>query len=764
MKASILHPYRFAAALAAVLLLLSAGSAAGRTHNRYLRMAQDTLLRAQDSLATPDSLAAPDSAALVAQADSLRRKALLDSLDWVFWHEIDTLSLPCSDSLTLAYFDSLAQFLPDTTDIRRAMRRNRKEERDSLRASRPRVLETFVVPDSLYYRRILVWTSDKRYNELIPQELDTTANSNFYEYPMFKKDISGSYLGTAGSAALYHNYFKREEMPDAPMFTPYAGDSDTDETVLQFNTKTPYTELGYWGTPFANRTMEESNLRLLTTQNISPAFNFTLAYRRLGSRGMLANESTDHRTTVIVGNYMGKRYFANFGTVRQRVEHGENGGIQDSFWIRDTSVEPKSIAVNLTDASNTYKRRSWFIHQTLAVPMNFFRRDRDSLSLGEGTMAQIGHSAEFTTYSKIYTDRIAASDSAGRAFYFNRFYLNETESADELSVRNFENRFFLKLQPYASDALLARINAGLGYQILSTYGFRPQDYLSGPRYQTQHNIYVYGGASGQLRKYIAWKADADYYLAGPRMFDFDIDASLRFSVYPVEQGIHLSGKFHTGLRTPHPFEQTMSMNHHQWQNDFSKVSRSTVEAGLSIPKWRLDAGFGYALTANLLYYDTLSVIRQYSEAPVSVMSAWLRKDFTFWRIHLDNQALFQLSSAPEVLPLPRLTLNLRWYFDIDVVKDVMNIQLGVNAIANTRWYAPAFAPDLGQFYNQTHEKIGNAPYFDIFANIQWKQACLYVKYANAFQDWPSSDYFSAYHYIRPETGIRFGILWPFYIW
>ena len=763
-----------AAAGIAALLLLSAGPAGGRERSRYFRMWQDTVASVRDSIVTApqdsvpqaaDSLQAPDSAALAAQADSIRLQALRDSLDWIFWHEIDSLSLPCSDSLVQAYFDSIAVRLPDTTDIKRAIRRIRKEERDSLRAARPRVLETYVLPDSLYYRRILVWTSDKKYNEMTLQGLDTTANDNFYEYPMYRKDLDASYLGTAGSAALYHNYFKREEVVDAPMFSPYIGDSYTDETVPQFNTKTPYTELGYWGTPFANRNSEESNLKLLTTQNITPAFNFTLAYRRLGSRGMLVNEATDHRTTTIVGNYTGKRYFANFGTVRQRVEHGENGGIQDPFWIRDTSVETKSISVNLSTAANTYKRRSWFIHQTLAVPMNFFRKDRDSLSIGEGTMAHLGHSAEFTTYNKVYTDQIASSDSAGRAFYFNKFYLDETTSSDELAVRNFENRVFLKLQPYAPDALLARINAGAGYQILSTYGFRPEDYLSGRQYHNQHNLYVYGGASGQLRRYIAWNADADYYLAGYRMFDFDLSANLRLSVYPIDEGIHLSGKFHTGLKTPHPFEQTIFTNHHQWDNEFSKVSRNTLEAELSIPKWRLDAAFSYALVANMLYYDTLSVIRQYSEAPVSVMSARLRKDFTLWRLHLDNQALFQLTSAPEeVLPLPKLTLNLRWYFDIDVVKEVMNIQLGVNAIANTRWYVPAFAPDLGQFYNQTREKIGNAPYFDLFANIQWKRASIYVKYTNAFQGWPNSDYFSAYRYIRPTSGVKFGILWPFYVW
>ena len=738
--------------------------------------AQDTLIRAKDSLlVAPDSMmvraadslqvAKPlDSAAQAALADSLRRQHLYDSLDQVFWGQIDTTTLPCLDSLSTAWADSISRFLPDTHDIKRLVRKLRKEERDSLKAIKPRVMETWVLPDSLYYRRILVWTSEKKFNEPTLGGLDTTANTNFTEYPMYKKDVGASYLGPVGSATQYFNYFKREEVPDAPMFTPYIGDSYTDENVPQYNTKTPYTELAYWGTPFANKKSEESNLKLLSTQNITPAFNFTLAYWRLGSRGMLTNENTDHRTTVIIGNYMGKRYFANFGTIRQRIVRNENGGVQDAFWIRDTSVEAKSIEVNLANAANTYKRRQWFIHQTLAVPMNFFRKDRDSLALGEGTMAHLGHSGEFTTYSKVYTDAIAAGESFGRAFYHDRFYLNETASSDELQVRNFENRFFIKLQPYAPDAMLAKVNAGVGYQILSTYTFQPLDYLTGRRYETQHNLYVYGGASGQLKKYLAWDADADYYFAGYKMFDFDINGKLRLSVYPFDGGIHLTGKVHTGLHTPHPFEQQLYMNHHQWKNEFSKVSKSTVEAKLSIPKWRLDAAFGYALVANMLYYDTTAVIRQH-DAPVNVMSASLHKDFTLWRLHFDNRILFQLSSAPEVLPLPKVAVNLRWYFDLDVVKNVMNVQIGVNAVANTRWYAPAFSPDIGQFHLQTREKYGNIPYCDIFANIQWKRASIFVKYVNAFyESWDRPQYFSAYHYIKPVSGIKFGIHWPFYSW
>ena len=114
------------AALLALLLL--PGQSSGVERSRYfvrlqqsmlraqdtVTQAQDTLIRAKDSLlVAPDSMmvraadslqvAKPlDSAAQAALADSLRRQHLYDSLDQIFWGQIDTTTLPCLDSLSVA--------------------------------------------------------------------------------------------------------------------------------------------------------------------------------------------------------------------------------------------------------------------------------------------------------------------------------------------------------------------------------------------------------------------------------------------------------------------------------------------------------------------------------------------------------------------------------------------------------------------------------------------------------------------------------------
>ena len=67
------------------------------------------------------------------------------------------------------------------------------------------------------------------------------------------------------------------------------------------------------------------------------------------------------------------------------------------------------------------------------------------------------------------------------------------------------------------------------------------------------------------------------------------------------------------------------------------------------------------------------------------------------------------------------------------------------------------------FYNQKVEKIGNNPYIDLFANLQWKRASIFVKYVNMAQGWPTNDYFSSFRYIRSQKVLKLGIHWPFYV-
>ncbi len=675
---------------------------------------------------------------------------------------VDSIPAAGTDS-TLVAADSVDIFArPQLTkkEMKRAIRDSIWARKDSIIRATPRLLDTYLFKGDVTNQRMFVWNTDGYFNNPTVVNPDTTYNDYFHELPYLKEDAGAVYLGVAGSAMLPYNYFKREELDIFPFASPYLPYSYSVETMPFYNVKTPYTELGYWGTLFANKQKEETNIRFLHTQNFTPAFNFNILYKRYGGNGMLENESTDNRTFAITGNYLGKRYIAQAGYIFNRVKRDENGGISDLSMVLDTIVDLRTVPVRLNDASSKYKKNTIFLTHSYGIPIRF--KKNDTTAVGEGTMAYIGHTGEFSTYTRSYDDNIAMTDTVAREFYNNKFFINPTATSDSVRVMNLENRLFIKLQPWAREAIVSGLEGGVGYQHLSYYKFSPEMLMSGNRNVKENNLYLYFGARGSVKQYFQWEGFGKYHLAGYNRNDFSIGGKIKVSFYPISQGIHITGKIDVSQQRPAFFYNNYYSNHYVWENDFDKTTNTSVQGKMTIPAYGMEAFFGYSLLNNNIYLDTLGNAVQNTES-MSVMTAWLRKDFRLWKFHMENKILFQLSSKQEVVPLPKLALNLRYYLEFNLVKNVLSAQIGADATFNTDYYGQAYSPASGLFYNQRDEKIGGTPYIDVFVNLQWKRASIFVKWVNAGQDWPDSDYFSANRYVRPQTALKFGIFWPFYL-
>lgn len=904
-------------------------------------IAQDSMLK--DSLAGPDTLVIPDSLSvldssvvsdsllltdLLAAADSLTESdsTAADSVRVLTKRELKRMAKDSVRKVKDAYKDSVAMVKQHMADSIHHIKDSIRSVKDSIRWSKPRVLETIFLPDSLYYDRIISWTTGTRVNEYRHADMDTTFNDWYTEYPFYKEDIDAVYLGTVGSAVQNVNFFKRREFDIFKAYAPYITYSHTPENMPFFNTKSPYTELAYWGTIFAFKDKEETNVRFMHTQNITPEWNLAVLFQGWKAAGILEKEATANNSLEITTNYLGKRYVMNAGFIHHNINREENGGIQDSYMVRDTTVDAKTIAVNLQNARNKLSRNTFFINHSydilLESDLTRMRKvmDKDSVftatvdslikvrkeayersvdaavaavkakaeaearaadslaALADSTAAMqmdslgtaldsagmsldsagvmidsagsvldtvvtadsllsapgtdslssvskyaspedsiaavradsiatavadsllrasimdtlrpptedeiiasladsllfgqagnsprltVGHIGEVSRFYRFYTDEI--TDEVGRNFYNNMFYINPTSSADSMRMFTVENKLFFKLQPWKRDAIVSEVSGGVGYQWNSIYAFRPDMFLTGNRNINQHNMYLYAGASGEYKKYLNWGATAQYSFLGYYQNDFNVDAHVGVSFYPFKdksEPITLNGRFSTSLKEPDWFSQHYYSNHYVWDNDFGKTSTTKVEASLDIPKWDMEAYFGYALVNNYLYNDTLGIARQ-NTGLINVMSAYLRKDFKIWWFHLDNQILFQYSSDESTLPLPMFTFHLRYYIEMEAVKNVLTVQLGADARMNTPYYVPAYNPALGTFQLQTREQVGYNPYIDIFLNLQWKRVNIFLKVINVGEGWPTgASSFSAYHYVRPSLGFKFGIHWPFYI-
>ncbi|MBR3075887.1 MAG: hypothetical protein IKH11_09090, partial [Bacteroidales bacterium] len=480
------------------------------------------------------------------------------------------------------------------------------------------------------------------------------------------------------------------------------------------------------------------------------------------------------------------------------VDRMENGGITDNSWIRDTTVEPREIPVMLKGATSKITKNTWYLNQQYRIPFTFIEKlikkkedaassedqekgkeskdeDAEETEAAEETInrdittAFIGHSSEWSTYTRNYADNITTPE--GRRYYNDAFYFGAA-SADSLRTMKLDNKVFLRLQPWGSEGIVSKLDVGAGDMLRHYFDsttLRPLNHV-------ENTFYVYAGAQGQLSKYLSWDAKAKFNALGYCIGDTEVEANAGFNFYPFRRArkspVSINAHFETTLLTPDYYQRMLNTNHFRWENDFSKISTTKIKGGIHIPHWRFDAELGYALLSNNIYYDTLGIVRQ-NVTPMSVISASIRKDFKAGPMHFDNRILLQYSSAQDIVPVPLAAVNLRWYAEFVVQRDeskkfnVMVMQIGANGYWNTSWYAPAWVPALGVFRNQNQTLYNNGPYFDLFLNVQWKRCSIFLKYQNFGRGWPmrTKDYFTADHYIFTTDGtdgLQFGIFWPFY--
>ena len=796
---------------------------------------------ALDSLIPPDSLLQLDSFRYFYYAalnDSLChvwiRDSLINASDTLNWLKLDSLyavdSAARAKAAYWAWYATLDRKERRKADFEREMPlkqarldsiKEAKEEaqaiKDSITENTPRILESFVFRDSLAYQRILKWTHERDFHNVTLLPEDTSYNYRFYDYPFLRKDVNATWLGVAGSPLQYYDFSLRKSREGVAFYDAIESWSYAPSDLPMYNTKTPYTELSYWGTLLAGDSKESDNLHLLTSQNITPELNITLSFDRFGGEGILMNEATKNKTSVISANYVGKKYLMHAGFINNSYSRTENGGVSDIGLIRDTTLEVREIAVNLSNASSKVKKTTVFLDQQYRIPFYFIERWRhrkdtlqmaalqdsdmpsepvvatgdedeetppealeeamengedsppaDSLSFDDSkiTTAFIGHSSEYSVYRRIYQDNL--SSDLERSFYDGIFNYHPSASYDSLRVMKLENKVFLRLQPWSAEAIVSKLDVGLGHKLMQYYSF-DKTFTQAPSNHAWNATYLYAGVEGQFKRYFEWNARGKYVFLGDELNDFDLNGEARLNLYPFRRHrtspLSLYARFNTSLDEPEYYLQHLYTNHYRWDNQFTKISTTTVEGGFSIPLWQIGARVAYNLLAGNIWYGTDGLVNQNPD-PMSVLSVSAYKNFTFGNlIHLDHRVLFQLSSRQDIVPLPLVAANVRYYiqFPVGPVK-AMTMQIGANVWYNTAWYLPSWNPALGVFHNQEEILYGNAPFADAFINMQWKRACIFIKMENANMGWPleTKDYFSANRYIRTTRAVKFGLYWPFY--
>ena len=647
---------------------------------------------------------------------------------------------------------------------------------DTKKKRERRPLESYYFNDTTRALYNWKWNVDRYYNRVNIMPLDTTLADWRTDYVFYRKGVGDMALGGLGQSSQPVNWFDRNQDRDFTFARGYDAYTARLENVPFYNGKSALTNMTYLES--GQKRYREEHFELVHSQNINPSTSANVSYKARSTMGRYDWQRTKNHALSVGVAHTGKRYSIHAAYMNNMVDTRENGGVVGEWAIADTVFEmPSGVPMRLasSEAHNKYRNNAVFVKQAIAIPLE--RVTEYDFSIADLSAIYVGHQFEYNLWSKVYTDKRGTYsnergnynketgewESEDNLSYYDDWFISPETTRDSISERLISNKLFVQVQPWDRYGAISTIDGGVGYDIHTYSYLRLQDYVRGDMTRDKRSSwYIYGAASGMIKRYADWRADAKYHPSGYRGGDLSAGGEITLRAFIREHPLILTGRFRYELRSPGYWHENLFSNHYVWFNSFDKESETRFEVNFSVPDIALEVGAWQGVMTNMIYYGNDSRVAQ-NPGTVSLTSLYARKDFRFAGFHLDHRALVQISSDEHVLPVPTFSAYLSYYYEFWVVRDVLRVQVGLDGRFNTAYYAPGYNPALSAFYNQREVKIGNYPYLDAFVSAKWKRMRILLKLQHLNQNlFGNGEYFQVARYPLNPRMFKFGISWSFY--
>ncbi|MFR9603523.1 MAG: putative porin [Rikenellaceae bacterium] len=635
-------------------------------------------------------------------------------------------------------------------------------------------LESYFFSDSMRAVSHMSWTINRDYNEIEFQPLDTTLTNWRIDYPVHKDGVGDMMLGGLGQASQAIDYSDRNRDFNFTFARPYSSYVYTMENAPFYNNKSIFTQLNY--IEAGQTSYREANFEIRHAQNVSPSTAFNINYKSPGTKGQYMRQDTKNHNLSIAGSHTGKRYTVHAGYINNKIVTEESGGVVGKWAITDSLFEMNiGIPMKLenAEAQNIYRNTSIYVEQSYGLPLEPMG-ERD-FSMADLSAIYFGHSFEYNAWSKTYSDVYATYTNAlsyrdedgnyvsEEGEYYDNWYINPTQTRDTLSERVVSNRLFFQAQPWGRDGVLGTLNGGVGFDFHTYSQFSKGDYLTG-ELERDHKTswFVYGKIDGKVREYVDWGANLKIYPSGYRGGDMSAGAHITLAANVAQKALILKGELNVERQSPSYWEENLFSNHFVWSNNFDTQSESRFKVSLMVPDYNLEVAFTQNVVTDKIYYNSQSIVSQASGA-VSVTSLYAQKNFKIGGLNLDHRILWQVSTDQSVIAVPTLSAYISYYYDFWVVKDVLQLQTGIDCRYTTMYYMPGYNPALSTFYNQRESESGGYPYMDAYVAGKWKRMRILLKYQHLNDGlFGNRENFAVSMYPLNPGMLKFGISWCFY--
>lgn len=643
------------------------------------------------------------------------------------------------------------------------------------------VIDANTIPIGLH-----AWKIEERFGERIAVPVDTLQhgfqNSN---------DTGGptghySFLGNLGAPRISHVFFERKD-PTQFFFTdPYDFTVRKPSDIIYTNTKSPFTNLTYYKQGDGRYGEERFKAYFAVNVNKRMGFGFDIDYTY--GRGKYQSQSTALFNGNLFAYYHGDKYDMHFSFINENLKVAENGGITDDRYVTDPlemaegerTYETYNIPTNLMDIWNNNTGYHAFL--THRYNLGFYRdvtEENDTVS--KQVFVPV---TSFIHSVKVDIDRrkYVSYDVDQNNEYFEHNYLG-TDSLDITRHFSVKNTVGIALREGFNKWAKAGLTAFMSFEHRNFTMTDTVTGIPGQRIATSHkeNVLSIGGQlSKQQGKTLHYNVIGEIAMLGEDAGQFTVEGNGDLNFRLFNDTVRLEANAYIKNLNPTFYFRHFHSKHYWWDNDLSKIMRTRIEGKLSIDRWRTQLKAGVENITNYTYLDNASVqytdrqgntaykndmaVRQHSGS-IQVFSATLKQDFKLGILHLDNEVTYQKTSNSDVLPLPELVLYHNLYLKFALAKKVLKIEMGADMRYFTQYYAPDYAPAIGQFYLQNREtryKLGAYPMLNGYINLHLKRTRIFVQMYNLLQRGGDKSYFYIPHYPLNPRILKIGLSWNFF--
>ncbi len=670
------------------------------------------------------------------------------------------------------------------------------------------------------------WKIDPRLGTVIDAENNDTVVHNFQSFNN-TDGYTGQYsfLGNVGSPRLNRIYLNREESDDFLFLQPFSFFRTSLQDFRFTNTLSPITNLAYH--KCGSKQNGEDRIRAYFASNINKTSGIGFKLDYLYGRGYYNSQANSMFGSTFYGYHRGERYNAHAYININHMKMGENGGIEDDRYIEDPQSFPQSYAstdipVMLSQTWNRNHEQNFYLshkynmgfYKDIEVPdslkptppsekellaelsdsiRNILKEDSvarkqtvDTLLLAWQNSQVIPQ--EFIPVSSfIHTLDVKnlnhnyASHHTPEDYYTNHYYGDWNKVKDKTHALSVRNTLGVALREGFNKW------AQMGITLYGTHRLRRYNLPIDAEFEksyVENDISVGAELARTQGKIIHYNVNGELWLIGPKASDFNVDGSINLD-FPISRkdSLTLEARGYIKRQEPDFYYRHYHSQSTWWDNEnLNKQMRSGVIGSLQLKRTKSKLSVGFENITDYTYFGMQNTLKSTATAGsvrpvdythavnvmqhggnIQVFSATLNQDFKLGPVHWENEISYQTSSQQDVLPLPDISLYTNLYFLFRIAR-VLRVQIGGDMRYFTSYYAPDYAPSIGQFATQDisnpRTKIGNYPIVNVYANMHLKNCRIYasVNHVNA----GSGHAFYAPHYAINPLTIHFGLSWNFF--